>query len=145
MNIGEIIAQKGIVIRGNTIIDSPKVIASILKTKIANHHREAQRVEVVHTTHVVKPAISGLMTPKNDSLFKDEMLRLGVVKERQDNRIHLGTKHMRTKQHITTHAGIKLDEFSFAEAMAVTSDKQLKKLGRIHGNFDDIEMRATNK
>ena len=144
MNIGDIIAQKGIIIRGNVVIDKSTIITSIIKNKI-----RARATKVVHTTIAppmgTKAQIAKELQIAETSLFKDEMKRLGAVKAREDRKIHLGTRHLRKKEKITTHANIKLDEFSFAEAMAVTSDKQLRKLGRIHSNFDDIEMRATNK
>lgn len=143
MNIGEIIAQKGIVVRGRTIIDSPKVLSSIIKTKLANARREVVRTTQVAKAQSAKPVVERI-TPKAESIFKDEMQRLGVVKDRQDKRIHLGTKHMRKKNHITTHAGVNLEKFTFAEAMVVSKEPELRKLGRVRGNFDEMERRASN-
>jgi hypothetical protein len=126
MKLGDIIAQKGVIIRGRVILDKAPVIASIIKSKM--------RPRVVHTT-IAKPQVVRDVQVTNSGLFKDEMERLGNIKERQDNRIPLGTRHMRFKN----------KEFSFSEAMCVTKDSQLKRLGRIPCNFDNIEMKATNR
>lgn len=133
MNIGDIIAQKGITIRGNLVVDKSTIISSIIKSKIHAHNN----VRVVHTT-IAKP----VSAKPDGGLFKDEMQRLGIIKDRQDKRIPLGTKHMRKKMKTST---AEMDEFSFTEAMCVTKDSQLKRLGRIPCNFDDIEMKATNR
>jgi hypothetical protein len=132
MNIGDIIAQKGIVIRGNVVVDKAPIIASIIKSKM--HRAHDARARVVHTT-IAKPHVVRDVQVTNSGLFKDEMERLGNIKERQDNRIPLGTRHMRFKN----------KEFSFSEAMCVTKDSQLRRLGRIPCNFDNIEMKATNR
>lgn len=126
MKLCDIIAQKGIIIRGSVVVDKAPIIASIIKSKMRPH--------VVHTT-IAKPQVVRNVQIANSGLFKDEMERLGNIKERQDNRIPLGTRHMRFKN----------KEFSFSEAMCVTKDSQLKRLGRIPCNFDDIEMKATNR
>jgi len=147
MNIGERILAQGISIRGHVVRDSLPVMLSIIKSKV----HAAQRRDVVHTAkqvvmttdkaqiHSAKAEIAG------SSLFADEMKRLNVIKKQQDHKVQLGTKHLRKKHHITTHAKVELNEFTFAEAMTVTNNHELKKLGRVRSSFDNWSQRATNK
>lgn len=101
MNIGERIAQQGIIIRGKKVEGKFYELESIIKAKVKNNQRriadEKRREPVAHKPLIIQAVKEPeRATPSDKSLFADEISRLGeVVEYAKKNTPQLGTKHLR--------------------------------------------------